>query len=87
MSADTAHAMRHSSEHHDSGFDRRTTMSDVRDRAATVGHDVKDLAATAGAAACDQLGPIEEYVRGKPLKSLLIAAGAGALFGLLFLRR
>jgi ElaB/YqjD/DUF883 family membrane-anchored ribosome-binding protein len=48
---------------------------------------MKELAATAGAAAYDQLGPIEQYVREKPLKSMLIAAGAGALLGLLFFRR
>jgi ElaB/YqjD/DUF883 family membrane-anchored ribosome-binding protein len=62
-------------------------LADLRDQAAVVGGDVRELAATAGDVALAQVEPIEDFVRDKPLKSVLIAAGIGALFGLIFLRR
>lgn len=64
-----------------------TGMEDIREQAVAVGEDVRELARTAGKAAIDQMDPIEEYVREKPIKSLLIAAGVGALIGAVFLRR
>ena len=66
---------------HGKGFD------DVRHQAATVGDDVRELARTAGQAALDQMDPVEHYVREKPLRSVLMAAGIGALIGAIFLRR
>jgi ElaB/YqjD/DUF883 family membrane-anchored ribosome-binding protein len=72
---------------------RRSTHSnnahadELRAQAHEIGENVKALAATAGAAVTDRLGPVEQYVQEKPVKALLIAAGAGAVLGLLFLRR
>lgn len=62
-------------------------QTELREQAAIVGRDVRDLAVSAGAAAREQVDPLEEYVREKPLKSMLIAAGVGALLGVVFLRR
>ena len=60
---------------------------ELRAQAAVVREDVRELAEVAGEAAMEKLDPIQEYVREKPMKSLLIAAGVGAVFGCLFLRR
>lgn len=60
---------------------------DLREQAGVVRDDMRDLARAAGDAAVQQLDPIQEYVRDKPLKSMLIAAGVGAVFGMVFLRR
>ncbi len=62
-------------------------LEDIRDQAVAVGEDVRELAHTAGQVALDQMDPIEEYIRTKPVKSVLIAAGIGALLGAMFLRR
>lgn len=62
-------------------------MADLRQQAAVVGGDVRELAATAGQVAISQVDPIEDFVRAKPLKSVLIAAGVGAIVGLIFFRR
>lgn len=67
--------------HNNKGFDG------IRDQAATVGEDVRELARTTGKAALDQMDPVERYVREKPLRSVLMAAGVGALIGAIFLRR
>lgn len=66
---------------------RNGSVNAVRDQAVTVGEDVRQLAEIAGKAVLNQMNPIEEYVREKPLRSLMIAAGAGCLLGLLMLRR
>jgi ElaB/YqjD/DUF883 family membrane-anchored ribosome-binding protein len=62
-------------------------VAELRTQAETIGRDVRELATTAGQLALGQMDPIERYVRERPVKSLLIAAGAGALLGLLFSRR
>lgn len=62
-------------------------VAELRGQAVRMGRDVQGLAATAGAVARDQLDPIESYVQAHPLKSMLIAAGVGALFSFVFLRR
>ena len=62
-------------------------LQELRDQAVTVGEDVRGLARTAGQAAIDQMDPVESYIREKPLKSVLIAAGVGALLGAFYLRR
>lgn len=62
-------------------------FSDLREQAAVVGRDVRELASVGMDSVCAQLNPVQEYVREKPIQSLLIAAGLGAVFGLLFLRR
>lgn len=59
----------------------------LREQASVVREDVRELAYAAGDAAREQLDPLEEYVREKPMKALLIAAGVGALIGMVFLRR
>lgn len=67
--------------------DELTNFDDIREQAVAVGEDLRGLAKTAGQAAIDQMDPIEKYIREKPMKSVLIAAGIGALFGAVFLRR
>ena len=62
-------------------------IHELRQRAADVGDSFKAMAATAGTAAGDSLGPVEDYVRQKPIKSLLLALAAGAVLGAIFLRR
>ncbi|HWL93430.1 MAG TPA: hypothetical protein VNT79_07830 [Phycisphaerae bacterium] len=62
-------------------------MAELREQAATIGEDIKALAATAGAAAGQTLSPVESYIRSKPLKSMLMAVGAGAILSLVFWRR
>lgn len=75
------HARRTGRLNHDNNF------AALKRRAAVVQKDVRELAETAGESALDMMGPIEEYVQRKPVKSLLIAAGLGAIFGVLCLRR
>ena len=62
-------------------------MTELRDQAVSVGEEMRRMASTAGSVARDQLDPLEQYVRTKPIQSLLMAAGVGALLGLIFLRR
>lgn len=62
-------------------------MEEIRSQAVSIGDSVRAMAATAGEAAGESLGPLENYVREKPIKSMLMAAGAGALLGVLLLRR
>jgi ElaB/YqjD/DUF883 family membrane-anchored ribosome-binding protein len=62
-------------------------MKEIRDQAAVVSQGLSGIAATAGAAATDQLEPIEKYVKKNPVRSMLLAAGIGAVLGVLFLRR
>lgn len=66
---------------------RDNRMEDLRNQARTVGRDVRDLAATAGDVARHQLDPVEHYIQAHPVKSLLIAAGVGAVLTLLLGRR
>lgn len=67
--------------------DRDQANARLRERAGEVRDDLQGLARAAGDAAAAQLDPVEDYVRRNPVKSLLMAAGAGALVGMLFLRR
>ncbi len=60
---------------------------EIREQVATVGEDMRELARTAGQAALDRMDPVEQYVREKPLRAVLMAAGIGALIGAIFLRR
>ena len=62
-------------------------VAELRSHAETIGRDVRELASTAGQLALEQMDPIERYVRERPVKSLMIAAGAGALLALLLRRR
>jgi len=62
-------------------------LSELREQMGTVGEAFRDMASTAGSVATDQLDPLESYIQEKPLRSVLIAAGVGALLGVLFLRR
>lgn len=56
----------------------------LREQAATVGDDLRQMAVTAGESAMGLTGPIERYVQQKPMKSVLIAAAAGAVIGWMF---
>ena len=69
-----------------------------RQQASTVKDDLRELGRRGLDAAQEKLGEakqkaqsvegqIEDYVRQKPLKSVLIAAGAGLVLGLLLRRR
>jgi ElaB/YqjD/DUF883 family membrane-anchored ribosome-binding protein len=62
-------------------------LHELRQQAADIGESVRSMAVTAGTAAGNSLGPIQSYVREKPLKSLAMAVGAGALLGIFLLRR
>ena len=62
-------------------------LAELRERTAVVKSDIRELANTAGEAALSTVDPLESYVREKPLKSMLIAAGIGAVVGFLFSRR
>lgn len=66
---------------------RKNGVAELRAHAANLGQDVQDLAATAGQLARRQLDPLENYVRERPMRALLMAAGAGAVLGLLLWRR
>ncbi len=70
------------------GISRRgVAMRTLRRQAQVITHDARGLAESAGAVAREQLDPVKDYVVEKPLQSLLIAAGAGLIFGLIFFRR
>jgi hypothetical protein len=70
------------------GYDRSgSAMRRLRRQAETITHDARGLAVTAGTVARQQLDPLKEYVIDKPIQSLLIAAGVGVVFGLVFFRR
>lgn len=69
------------------GHGDRSHLAELREQTAVVGSDIRDLASTAGQAALSHIDPIEAYVRDKPLKAMLIAAGVGAALGFLFSRR
>ncbi|MCA9254979.1 MAG: DUF883 family protein [Phycisphaerales bacterium] len=62
-------------------------LEEIREQLAAVSEDLRGLATSAGQAAEGQLYPAEAYIREKPVKSVLIAAGVGALLGAIFLRR
>jgi len=62
-------------------------VSELRGHAEAVGRDMQELAAAAGHVARKQLDPLAEYVQAQPVKSLLMAAGVGALLGMIFGRR
>jgi ElaB/YqjD/DUF883 family membrane-anchored ribosome-binding protein len=66
------------------GNDERASF---REQAGVVRDDVKELARAAGDTAVQKLDPVQEFVREKPVKSLLIAAGVGAVLGAVFMRR
>jgi ElaB/YqjD/DUF883 family membrane-anchored ribosome-binding protein len=68
-----------------SGTDGRH-LAELRERTAVVKSDIRELANAAGEAALSTMDPLEAYVRDKPLKSILIAAGIGAAVGFLFRR-
>lgn len=59
---------------------------ELRGGFSNVKEDVRDLAMTAGRAAREQLDPVEEYVREYPVRSLLMAVGAGMILGMIFRR-
>jgi ElaB/YqjD/DUF883 family membrane-anchored ribosome-binding protein len=67
--------------------DLRDSAQELREALDEVKRDVQELAMTAGRAARDQLDPIEEYIREYPLRTVLIAAGAGMLLGAIFRSR
>lgn len=52
-----------------------------REQADMLGEDLRGLADSAMTVARNQLTPLEEQVRDRPMQSLLIAAGVGALIG------
>jgi len=81
----TANPTQNQSRGHDSQSHSR--MDDLRQQAGRLGEDVREIAATGGKVATDQLESVEKYIKNQPMKSLLIAAGIGALFGFFFLRR
>lgn len=62
-------------------------MNELRSHAEAVGRDVQELASAAGDMARHQLDPLADYIRTKPMKSLLIAAGVGAVLGMILGRR
>lgn len=62
-------------------------MRMLRRQAQTITHDARGLAESAGAVARERLDPMLEYVVEKPIQSLLLAAGCGVIFGLIFFRR
>lgn len=62
-------------------------LDELRQQAVSIGDSVRAMAVTAGEAAGESLSPVENYVRQKPIKSMLLAVAAGALLGAFFLRR
>ncbi len=72
---------------HTQGGRPGSAMRTLRRQAQTITHDARGLAVSAGAVAREQLDPMKDYVVDKPLQSLLIAAGVGLIFGLIFFRR
>ncbi len=73
--------------HHRSGGGNHKHLHELRGHVDAMRHDLREMASSAGDLAIEQLGPMEEYVRAKPVKSLVIAAGLGAIVGFLFRRR
>lgn len=61
-------------------------IEEFREQAGVVGQGLSGMASTAGAAATDQLDPVRDYVKEAPLKSLLMAAGIGAVFAMIMRR-
>lgn len=59
---------------------------ELRGSYANVKEDVRDLAMTAGRAAREQFDPVESFVREYPVRSLLMAVGAGMILGMIFRR-
>lgn len=62
---------------------RRAISADLNDQAKTLGRDAQQLVMSAREAA---LGPVQEFVRERPVQALLIAAGIGAVFAM-YMRR
>lgn len=77
----------HAAHRQSTAHDRRQMQHDLRDHAALIGRDMREMASMATERMREQLNPIQDYVQEKPLQSLMIAAGVGALLGLIFLRR
>ena len=65
----------------------RNDVKELRSHAEAVSRDMQELASAAGDMAKHQLDPLADYIRAKPMKSLLIAAGVGAMLGIVFGRR
>jgi ElaB/YqjD/DUF883 family membrane-anchored ribosome-binding protein len=68
-------------------IDHNGNMAALRQQTAVLGRDLRHLAEAAGETVIGRMDPLEAYIRERPIKSLLMAAGAGALLGFLFLRR
>ena len=81
MRTDTRQARRNGHAHASHNHTR-----ELRQHAAAIGDNVRGMVEVAGAATTDQLDPVQVYVREKPLRSILMAAGVGVLLGL-WLRR
>lgn len=69
------------------GHNEHDYAAGLRDGVHKITEGVREITATAGTAAKAQVDPIGDYVREYPIQSMLIAAGVGAVLGLLFLRR
>lgn len=82
----TAHKLRRAHRNGDLSDHLHESAAKLREQAATVGGDLRQMAVTAGESAMGLTGPIERYVQTKPLKSVLIAAAAGAVIGWMFRR-
>jgi ElaB/YqjD/DUF883 family membrane-anchored ribosome-binding protein len=67
--------------------DLHESASELRDALDGVKRDVQELAMTAGRAAREHLDPVEDYIRQYPLRTVLMAAGAGMLLGAIFRSR
>ena len=85
MSQSTTHELKGKSQR--TKEDLRDSSQELRSALEEVKHDVQDLAMTAGRAAREQLDPVEAYIRQYPLRTVLIAAGAGLLLGAVFRSR
>lgn len=83
MSTTMRHAKRNSRAHQNN----QNHLSEMREHVSEVGEAMRGMVAAAGSTVTDQLDPLQEYIKAKPLKSLLIAAGAGAVLSFIFLRR
>ena len=49
--------------------------------------DAQEVAASVGALASDQLEPVRDFLLKRPIQSLLLAAGAGVIVGIVMGRR
>jgi len=76
----------------------RTSMDQLREQATVVGHDIQELGRIAKTACNDSWQAtkqragvwekqVEDKVRQYPMRSVLIAAGVGALVGVILFRR